>query len=225
MDSQYAKNYQHFANIVKKAGEMELLKPKEEGEDKPIPEKGEDFVMPEEKDAEESKLTSVDDIAEQMKGLKIEEAREVEGFIMIKTGAHVEDEGPFSKLANKRLLENVQTTSKEMQLKFSNPIRDYCHLLSNRLLFKLISLRSVTEKASVLLSQSDVPTHAQLSEAINHLKVAILEVVAQMGKQLTYQKELRFIMQSDQKMKTAEREINRAVYAFQMLKDAGYQVN
>lgn len=49
-------------------------------------------------------------------------------------------------------------------------------------------------------------------------------MVAQIAKQLTYQKELKFVMQSDQKMKTAERDINRAVYAFMMLKDAGFKV-
>jgi len=35
-------------------------------------------------------------------------------------------------------LKKLFQTPKEMQFKFSNPIRDYCHLLSNRLLHLLL---------------------------------------------------------------------------------------
>lgn len=108
-----------------------------------------------------------------------------------------------------------------MQLKFSNPIRDYCHLLSNRLIFKLLKLRELTAEGKELLTSLE-PDVAAFSNLIVMLRACTFEVVAQLGKQLTYQRELRFIMQSDQKMKTAERDINRCDYAFQMLKDAGY---
>lgn len=77
-----------------------------------------------------------DDLVKQMEGLKIQEEKKVEDV-----------ENPFSKKLNKELLEKIHQTSKENQLKFSNPIRDYCHLLSNRLIIFLIELEKLCKEA------------------------------------------------------------------------------
>lgn len=51
-----------------------------------------------------------------------------------------EESSPFSERLNSEILTMIHQTSKEMQLKFSNPIRDYNHLLSNRLIILLVEL-------------------------------------------------------------------------------------
>lgn len=39
---------------------------------------------------------------------------------------------------NQKILDGLHKTPKEQQIKYSNPIRDYSHLLSNRLVIMLI---------------------------------------------------------------------------------------
>jgi mannosyltransferase OCH1-like enzyme len=47
---------------------------------------------------------------------------------------------PFDPKLNEEILRKIHQTPKEKQLKFSNPIRDYCHLMSNRLVILLANL-------------------------------------------------------------------------------------
>jgi hypothetical protein len=46
----------------------------------------------------------------------------------------------FDPKQNESLIRALHLVSMDKRLKFSNPIRDYCHLLSNRLIHYLISL-------------------------------------------------------------------------------------
>jgi len=64
----------------------------------------------------------------------------------------------FDEGFNAKLLKNIREISKEKQLKFSNPIRDYSHLLSNRLVHLLVQLSDLNQKGSLLLNGSEKPT-------------------------------------------------------------------
>lgn len=63
---------------------------------------------------------------EKMSAMKIEEEVKEE----VADGTHVK--------INKKILDMLHKTPKEQQIKYSNPIRDYSHLLSNRLVILLI---------------------------------------------------------------------------------------
>ena len=122
MDSQYAKNYQHFANIIMIAEEEAKSKPKEDV----IP--SEDAKMEEVKGTEvvrENKAVATAELIEKMSAMKIEE--EVK-----------EEVADTDVKINQKILDMLHKTPKEQQIKYSNPIRDYSHLLSNRLVILLI---------------------------------------------------------------------------------------
>jgi hypothetical protein len=57
------------------------------------------------------------------------------------------------KWLNKKINEKIAETPKELQIKCSNPIRDYCHLLSNRLVHLLIDLAEEVKHAEAYYSK------------------------------------------------------------------------
>lgn len=110
-----------------------------------------------------------------------------------------------------------------MQFKFSNPIRDYCHLLSNRLVILLIDLHDKYIKAQSLLTDFQASSEdISLVSELKNLRASMTAIVKHVKKQLLYQQELKFIKQSSQRMKTAERDVNRVIYAFEILTKAGF---
>ena len=88
----------------------------------------EDAKMVEVKETEvvrENKAATTAELIEKMSAMKIEE--EVKEEVV---DTHVK--------INQKILDMLHKTPKEQQIKYSNPIRDYSHLLSNRLLILLI---------------------------------------------------------------------------------------
>ena len=135
----------------------------------------------------------------------------------------------FSEKLNFQILEQIHKQNYEVQLKFSNPIRDYCHLLSNRLIHLLITLQSTlnqsTESLANLANESELvekPSKADLKAYIKTLRSQIQGIMKHIRNQISYQQELKFIIQSDQNMKTANREICRANYAFDIMNANGF---
>ncbi len=59
---------------------------------------------------------------------------------------------PFDPNQNESLIRALHSVSMDKRLKFSNPIRDYCHLLSNRLIHHLIALNSQISKSQTLFN-------------------------------------------------------------------------
>ena len=130
---------------------------------------------------------------------------------------------PFDAKLNQTLLLKLHHTPKEMQFKFSNPIRDYCHLLSNRLVILLIDLHDKFIKAQSLLTDFQASSEdISLVSELKNLRASMTAIVKHVKKQLLYQQELKFIKQSSQRMKTAERDVNRVIYAFEILTKAGF---
>lgn len=149
IESQYAKSYQHFANIVKKTLEetkFDEVIPEQQASaasEQVEPEKMEvvSEIVPEaipevvpEKAAEEVKEVPV--VVEGPKDASEELSAQMEALTL------KEESSPFSERLNSEILTMIHQTSKEMQLKFSNPIRDYNHLLSNRLIILLVELQN-----------------------------------------------------------------------------------
>lgn len=54
----------------------------------------------------------------------------------------------FDEELNKEQLLSYLETRKEQQLKFTNPIRDYKHLLANRIIHSMIDLRDIINNTS-----------------------------------------------------------------------------
>lgn len=54
----------------------------------------------------------------------------------------------FDEALNKEQLLSYLETRKEQQLKFTNPIRDYKHLLANRIVHSMIELRDLIKNTS-----------------------------------------------------------------------------
>jgi hypothetical protein len=74
----------------------------------------------------EKKGTATAELIEKMSAMKIEEEVKEE----VVDGNHVK--------INQKIFDMLHKTPKEQQIKYSNPIRDYSHLLSNRLVILLI---------------------------------------------------------------------------------------
>jgi hypothetical protein len=55
------------------------------------------------------------------------------------------EELPFDRELNEYLLLDYLDTPKDKLLKFSNPIRDYTHLLSNRLIHHIVDLQELID--------------------------------------------------------------------------------
>lgn len=83
----------------------------------------------------------------------------------------------------------------------------------------MVQLSDLNLKAKQLLGEK--PVAKQLQALVKSLRDMAEKVATHIRKQLLYQSELKFIQQSDQKMKTAERDINRAVYAFNLVRESG----
>ena len=68
----------------------------------------------------------------------------IDDLIVSMSNLKIEDDS-FNADLNKMLIIDYISLPKENQLKFSNPIRNYSHLLSNRLILRLIKLKSMLE--------------------------------------------------------------------------------
>ena len=94
----------------------------------------------------------------------------------------------FNEEENIELLDNIHYTSKEKQLKLSNPIRDYCHLLSNRLVLLIIDLeQSMDEANRYLQGMKQLKSLVMIKRHIQYLRTARNEVVRHVNSQLRQQ--------------------------------------
>ena len=84
----------------------------------------------EQKEEKKEPALGVDQLAQKLDGLQLEE----------QTVEENKSSKSFDQKLNEKVFDMLFKTSKEQQIKYSNPIRDYCHLLSNRLVILLISL-------------------------------------------------------------------------------------
>lgn len=127
-------------------------------------------------------------------------------------------------------------TPKEHQLKYTNPIRDYCHLLSNRLVHLLINLADEVQNAKVYFDKkSSEPWESpsfelapmesvSLVSYLKNLREGIDSVVKHLKRQLSYQHDVKIVIKNKSKMRNAEREINKITYAFDILSDNGFPI-
>lgn len=144
-----------------------------------------------------------------------------------------ESKSPFDAKLNETLIRSLHQVAMEKRLKCSNPIRDYCHLLSNRLIHHLIGLTDQTSKSQAFfkavkenlnkMDLSIIPSsdNETLLSHVKSLRASIDKIVKQLKKQLSYQHELKFVKQNNSKMKAAERDISRLEYAYKMLRKNG----
>ncbi len=65
-----------------------------------------------------------------------------------------ESHSPFDAKLNESLIRSLHQVAMEKRLKCSNPIRDYCHLLSNRLIHYLISLTEQISKSQAFFTST-----------------------------------------------------------------------